>query len=545
MATDLSLAMKRNPHLKDYITRFKKVHRVDPMFLEQVSRDLGDSSDQNLIYPVGDPIFIHVFGTKQTGLRYYAIEPELDDAKEEIKARLLEVLFEKAGFEGEYGSSEEFETLMDRLIQDSVEIVDPGSAGKKRGIMKGMTRGRITMSRDQHRDIKYHIKRDILESGVLEPLVRDPYIEDIHGIGKVNINIIHKIFKTMETNINFRDDGHLDEYIIQMSERSGKPASVGRPIVDAALPDGSRLNIIYADDVSRKGPSFTIRKFPTEPLSITQLSKWGTLSAEVVAYLWLCLENGMNIFVCGETASGKTTTLNGMLVLIKHEWKIYSVEDTAEVQPPHRIWQQCLTRESGPEESRVGMFDLLKAALRSRPNYIIVGEIRGIEGAIAFQAMQTGHPVIATFHAGSIVSMIQRFTGDPINVPLRFMDNLNVALIQMAVYVRGKLLRRVLSVGEIIAFSKELNGVLTKDVFKWDSVNDQHVFRGRNNSYILEQKIAEMIGLEDPREIYKELDLRTKIVQAMVDRNITAYKEVLEVVHGFQLYGVESLPFPI
>jgi flagellar protein FlaI len=253
----------------------------------------------------------------------------------------------------------------------------------------------------------------------------------------------------------------------------------------------------------------------------------------------------MSIFVCGETASGKTTTLNGMLPFILHNAKIFTVEDTAEVQPPHEIWQQLITRETGPEESRVDMFTLLKAALRSRPNYIIVGEIRGREGAIAFQAMQTGHPVIATFHASTVVKMIQRFSGDPINVPIRFMDNLNIALFQQAVYQKGRSLRRVLGISEIIGYSKELGGVLTKEVFHWNPTSDQHRFRGRNNSFILENKIAMMQGMADKRQIYREFDLRARIIQEMAERNIVKYKEVREIVKKFQMFGVDSLPFEV
>ncbi len=127
------------------------------------------------------------------------------------------------------------------------------------------------------------------------------------------------------------------------------------------------------------------------------------------------------------------------------------------------------------------LYDLLRTALRSRPNYIIVGEIRGgAEGAMAFQAMQTGHPVISTFHAASVRKMIQRFTGNPINIPVTFMDNLNIALIQQAVYVRGgKFLRRTTSINEIEGgYFEELGGVSTKAVFQWDPTTDQHIFRG-------------------------------------------------------------------
>ena len=189
----------------------------------------------------------------------------------------------------------------------------------------------------------------------------------------------------------------------------------------------------------------------------------------MAAYVWICLEYGMSVLVSGETASGKTTTLNAILPFIDHNVKIYSAEDTPEVKVSHKIWQRLVTRDSKNEDSRVEMFDLLKAALRSRPRYIIIGEIRGVEGATAFQAMQTGHPVIATFHASSIVKMIQRFTGDPINVPIRFFDNLNFALFQEVVEAPGGgIARRITGVDEVIGYNKHSDGVLTRGMFEWD-----------------------------------------------------------------------------
>jgi flagellar protein FlaI len=330
-----------------------------------------------------------------------------------------------------------------------------------------------------------------------------------------------------------------------MSERMGRPASISRPIIDGALPDGSRINIIYADDVSVNGPTFTIRKFSAEPLSAAQLSGWNTVSAQEAAYLWLCLENGMSVFVCGETASGKTTLLNAIFPFIRYDQKIFSAEDTLEVQPPHAVWQQLSTREFGPEESKVDTFALLRAGLRSRPNYIIVGEIRGKEGNVAFQAMQTGIPVMATFHAASVKRMIQRFTGAPISVPITSMDNLNVAVFQAGVYRNGKLIRRTLSIEEILGYSEAMGGVMTRAVFVWNPVSDQHIFRGMNNSFILEERIAVKRGYKDKRDIYKELALRTRIIEKMVETNMTSYKTVNDILKAFQKEGVAGLPFTV
>lgn len=213
---------------------------------------------------------------------------------------------------------------------------------------------------------------------------------------------------------------------------------------------------------------------------------------------------------------------------------------------PHKCWQQLTTVGGGMKgDHLVSMQDLLIASLRSRPNYIIVGEIRGSEGAIAFQAMQTGHPVMSTFHASSVRKMIQRLNGNPINVPITFLDNLNIGVIMRSV-VRGEtILRRVVEISEIEGYSSEAKGVVTRQIFDWDTVKDEHSFKGLYNSFVLESKIAPKLGYEDNREIYRDLDLRKRIIEEMIRQGIFDYYEVYEVIKSFWHYGREGLPFSV
>ena len=534
VSDNIEVAMARNPHLRRYVEEFVKKTGKFPEFYAQLSRDMKDIKYPNILYPVGDPIFIHIYGDLNTEKRYIVIEPRITRPEEERKYELLkDKILELAPEKKIPEDSEEFERFLDDLMDEALSKIGGGLFNRRR----------VSFTAEEVAKFRYLLKRDIVGIGPLEPLMRDPYIEDIHIIGANYVSLIHKIFDAMETNITFGDNLRLADYFKNLSERMGRPVSDKNPIVDGTLPDGSRINIIYSPDVSIQGPSATIRKFSATPLSVVQLVKWNTFSAEVAAYLWLALEYGMSVFVCGETASGKTTTLNSIIPFIKPDAKIYTAEDTPEVVVPHKNWQRLTTRERGPEESRVTLFDLLKAALRSRPNYIIVGEIRGAEGAIAFQAMQTGHPVMATFHAGDVRKMIQRFTGSPINIPVTFIDNLNIALFQQAVYVRGRFLRRVLSVVEIEGYYEELGGVATRNVFEWDSVTDRHIFRGMNNSYILERKIAEVAGYEDPKEIYNELFLRARIIKRMAELGITDYYAVHREIKAFYEKGIEGLSF--
>lgn len=528
--------LRRNPHLRAYVESFRADTGRAPEFHEGLREDMIDLSEVNVIYPLGDPMFVHVFHSPRLDKGYHIIEPRLTRDETDLYRRILNRILDLAPRKPHHKSSGDFENVLDSLIAESTIIA---GSGPSIGVFRDM---RVQLTRSQLDRITYHIKRDLMANGIIEPILRDPYIEDIHAVGLKRLSVVHKIFGTLPTNVRFADQNELDHFLRSISERMGKPVSDSRPIVDAALPDGSRINIVYSDDVSRGGASFTIRKFLERPPTMMQLIRWGTFDAGMAAYLWLCLEYGMSIFVSGETASGKTTSLNSLLSFIDFDKKIYSAEDTPEVVAPQEIWQRLVTRETGPQESRVELFDLVRTALRSRPDYIIIGEVRGREGNVAFQAIQTGHAVMSTFHASSIQKMIQRFTGEPINVPIRFMDNLNLALFQEIVYDGGRIKRRCSSIEEVLRYSPTKGGVLTRAVFRWDPITDRHHFRGMYNSHILENKIAPKMGLEDVREIYDELNYRTHVIQNMVDDGLVGYDEVNDVFRAYTENGFEGIP---
>ncbi len=542
---NLEKAAKASIYLRDYIEELKKVTNILPKYYENMSvKDLADirknaimdPNSANVIYKIGNG-HIHIDALRS---RYISIEHKLDMEEKEKLRIIKDNILEKASHEESVETKEDLVRILEKLFDLSVEVV----SGKNKKAKK--TGGRLQVTQKEYDILKYYINRDIVGYGPIEPLIMDPYIEDIHLIGTGKVRVSHKAFQYgLETNVRFDDEVSLNDFFISMSERMGRPVSASKPIVDGTMPDGSRINMIYSNDISARGSSCTIRKFSAEPISPIQLVKFGTFSPEFVAYIWLCLENKMNVILSGETASGKTTALNAILSFIDHRGKIYSVEDTPEVKPPQKGWQRCVTRESGPEEARVTMFDLLRAALRSRPDYIVIGEIRGEEGRVAFQCMQTGIPVIATFHASNATKFIQRMTGAPINIPIGFIDNVNVIIFQSAVNVNRRFLRRVTGVEEFMGYSKEDGGVLTRNVFKWDSATDKLYFRGNNNSYILEKRIAAEHGYTEPKEIYKDLRQREKIIQKMVDLDITGYHEVNKILSDYYEYGPNSLPFTV
>ncbi|WP_246986138.1 type II/IV secretion system ATPase subunit [Halorientalis marina] len=534
----------RRPHLQDHLKKFKQITGEFPLFIEEAD-DEYETDRPNVLYPVGGPIFCHIYGDVGQDMKYYTIEPELDDAEAGVYQKVRDRLLQKSVNKPAPENEAEYDDRIEELLQETTRITDSEDSGVMNTISSVINMGKVEVSQETYEDIRYVLNRDIVGLGPLEPIMRDPANEDIHVIGPHETYVDHGVYGMLETTVDFGEPEEFDQWLRNMGERMGDPVSDSDPIVDSTLPDGSRLNLIYSDDVSLKGPSLTIRQGDETPLSMFQITKWGTLSPRLAAYLWLCLENEQTVFVVGETASGKTTTLNASFAFIPRDHKIYTAEDTAEVIPPHDTWQQLLTREGEEEGTGVDMFDLVAAALRSRPDYIILGEVRGAEGRMAFQAAQTGHPVMLTFHASDIVSMIQRFTSEPINVPETFMDVADVALFQNRVKQGDEVLRRVTSVQEIEGYSKEMDGVVTRQSFYWDPVEDEIIFQGMNNSYVLEEQIATLLGYEDTREIYDDLDFRAKIIERAIQEGVLGYHEVNELIANYQRDGIEGLPFDI
>ncbi|MDA1280979.1 MAG: type II/IV secretion system ATPase subunit [Chloroflexi bacterium] len=480
--------------------------------------------------------------------------------KQPVEMELWEIMALPKGFQGEVIEIVEPPALPEGVVSDDAEaVLEAGSRSvalaekpvqkdrdpKKKSslfvpiakLFSGSSKSDIDIAKKWNLDtdaiegINYSMVREKVGMGVLQPLINDHHIEDISCSGVGQIFIEHKVFKSMKASFGYQTHAELDEHVLRMSERIKKPVTFRQPVVDASLPDGSRINIVYGQDVSLRGTNYTIRKFSEDPISIIQLCKWGSLSWEMAAYLSITIEDGMNMFVSGETASGKTTLMNALCTFIEPNAKIVSIEDTAEVNVPHKNWIKEVTRKPKPGEtdSGVGMFDLLRAALRQRPEMIIIGEIRGEEGLIAFQAMQTGHPVMATFHAASVQKLIQRLVGDPILVPKNYVDNLNIAVIQIATRLpNGKLGRRAVAINEIVNYDSAADAFSFVEVFQWDPITDTFEFTGFNNSYLLEQVIAPSRGYPPARrrQIYSLVKRRARILEKLAASGLEDYDAV-------------------
>ncbi|NPA86826.1 MAG: Flp pilus assembly complex ATPase component [Candidatus Diapherotrites archaeon] len=529
-------AMARNPHLRKYVEELIRKWKK-PIYVTEIPLDLKVAimDEINVIYPVGEPYFVHIRKKHGEDPMYIAIQPEYSKEDLEYFRKLYEKITRRVSLmETVPKTQDEFINLLIELTEKIVYTRRDWLWPFYEWIL-----GKVYIPEERKRVIRELLIRELAQYSMIEVFMRDPYIEDISCVGTHPIWIVHKIFGSMETNVAFKDEEELEDFIFRLTELLNRPATEVRPIVDAAMPDGSRLNVIYSKDISIRGSSFTIRKFTKVPISITQLIKWNTLSAEEAAYFWLAIQAGSSVFICGETAAGKTTTLKALTTFIEPRARIFSVEDTPEIYVPHKNWVRTITAEG-----KADMFDLLKAALRARPDYIIVGEIRGAEGYVAFQAMQTGHPVMSTFHAGSVNSFIRRISGPPINVPKEYIPNVQIVAIQQSVMREGKKYRRMISISEIERYHPPTGSIVTRESFAWDPVTDTHQFKAWYNSYVLEEIVAPTLGMSK-EEVYHELKVRAAVLQEMVNRGFFDYFKVYELVSRYIEFGLEGLPFTV
>ncbi|MCC6455438.1 MAG: type II/IV secretion system ATPase subunit [Caldilineaceae bacterium] len=513
LSEELQEVARAKPHVWEYLQALPIDEIGIPHYFPKLSRKMKKMRIRNLIYPTAhEDVFIHIYPDTKSERDYYIpIEPvltvHLNGTVAKVEAKLLD-LAEEIGKAAEEDRQQAFTAALDKIC-----ITIPGARSN----------GKIAVEDRELTALKYLTVRDKMGLGVLQPLLADPYIEDISCSGVGRMFVEHKIFKSLKSSAYFHSHEDLDDFVVQMGERIKKPVTLRNPIVDATLPDGSRINIVYGRDITRRGSNFTIRKFGEDTISVLDLIEFGSMDYRIAAYLWLALEEDMNVFVVGPTASGKTTLINALTTFIRPDAKIVTIEDTPELKVPHHNWVREVVRNMSKTEknSGVDMFDLLKAALRQRPDMIMIGEIRGAEGNIAFQAMQTGHPVMATFHASSVEKVIQRLTGDPINVPKVNIDNLDLVVIQAAVRgPDGSTVRRVTSVNEIVAYDSTDNAFSFVTAFRWKAETDTFEFPGDMNSYLLEQKIALKRGIAEDkvRTIYAELRKRAAILEKLHKR---------------------------
>jgi flagellar protein FlaI len=482
-------------------------------------------SAQNLeeieVQPIRDPFsFVRiVYNREMNEYVYEVIEPQMTAEEERVLEFVTGALIKTMEYHFDESTVKEKEEYIRNTVRDLLRKIGLG--------LNDITQHKIT----------YYIVRDFVGYGPIDVLMTDEMIEDISCDGPgIPLFIYHKKYESMRSNIVFRTDHELDTFVIGLAQRCGKHISVAEPMLDATIPDGSRLQATLAREVTTRGSSFTIRRFRANPFTPPDLLRVKTMSSEMLAYLWLAVEQGESIVICGGTACGKTSTLNAILLFIPSAMKIITIEDTREINLPHENWIAGLTRggfgarnADGKLAGEIDMYELLRAALRQRPQYLIVGEVRGIETYTMFQAMATGHTVYSTMHADSVKSMVYRLENPPINLPRILLSSLNIVIIQAQVKVGKGVARRIRNIVEIVGIEPETNELITNTVYVWNSADDNFTYNG--HSFLFE-RIMNMKNMT-AAQMKEEFKRRVEIIEWMGKANVRNYIDVANIVASY------------
>lgn len=498
----------------------RPIFQIDQRPKRIVLPDIKDRRQINIRYPLIAPYsYAHIFfDEKLQELIYQVEEPLLLDTEKDILKLLMLGLEEMINISFSHASKTG--TLIQYLEKNVQSILV--ELGTK-------------VSEDTYLKLMYYIYRDSIGLNKIDPLMHDYFIEDIECNGKgYPLYIVHRKFENIRTNIIYQENKELMDFVEKLAQKSNKYISYARPLLDGTLPDGSRVNATYTEDITTRGPTFTIRKFTQDPWTPIQMMNFGTASAEIFAYLWLAIEHKLNLMVIGETASGKTTFLNGILQFIPPEARVCSIEDTRELNLAHDNWLPAVTRmgmgminQDGTESGEITLFDLLRETFRQNPDYVIVGEIRGKEAYVLFQGMASGHPSFGTFHAGSVETLTQRLQTPPISLPSSLVESLNIVCIASHIKARDKNVRRIKSVAEIRKVSQ--SGLVEyNNAFEWDPHKDA---QKRNKSIILD-KISKNSDLTIP-QLEEELVKRARLLKTLEEKKIFDFKRVNYIINMY------------
>jgi flagellar protein FlaI len=474
-----------------------------------------------------------LYSEQEENYIYYIVEPQMDEfeqlLREEISSRLRDKLMVEDIDESETNIHSVFTRREDILIEKALGVAKDYGVG-----IQDTTLHKVL----------YYAERDFIRYGQIEPIMQDPNIEDVScdGFG-VPVYVFHRSRQDIETNIRFERQ-ELNTFITRLAQQSGKHVSAANPLVDASLPDGSRAQLVLGKDVATRGSSFTIRKFRDEPLTPIELIDFGTFDLKQMSYLWMAIENDMSLIFAGGTGSGKTTSMNSVSLFIPPKKKVVTIEDTREIQLPHENWVPLLTRgafgatqgqEGAVDDNEggdVSMYELLRGALRMRPEYLLVGEVRGSEARTLFQAMNTGHTTYSTFHADSVESLLQRFRNPPINVPDQMLNALDIVSVQEQIRVEGERQRRNRTIAEIEGQSPDGEEIVFDNYFNY--VPEEDMFNEIGVASRVLDKIADKKELS-LSEVREERSKRRKVLEYMLENDITDYTEVTRIVQAFMI----------
>ncbi|MBU0894943.1 MAG: type II/IV secretion system ATPase subunit [Nanoarchaeota archaeon] len=503
---------------KEKRINIQNYQRVEIKFTPKIPhlKKIKDKSKINVRYSLISPFsFAHIYwDPKEYELVYEVEEPYLNEKEIIYKNQIISAMRDMINFD----------TVIEKNQETLLDYID------KRFKILAIELG-IDLPYESYQKIFYYLARDFIGFNETDPLLRDYFVEDIECNGiNTPIYIVHRLYRNIKTNIKFKNSNKLSNFVEKLAQRCGKYISYSNPILDGSLPDGSRVNATYTKDITSRGPTFTIRKFTKTPWTPTQLISLKTLSAEMLAYLWILIQYKMNLLITGGTSSGKTTLLNAIVFFIPPEARVVSIEDTRELNLPRENWLPSIVRNAtGIEKAgEVNLFTLLKSSFRQNPDYVIVGEVRGKETYVLFQGMASGHSSLSTMHADSVDTVIKRLETPPIELSPTLLNILDCVCIMTHAIVNKQETRKLKEIAEIVNINS--NGIaLTNTPFKWNPRDDQFYFK--KNSKIFE-KISQRYGLR-LEELELEFKKRVRLIYALYKNKIFKFEEVQDVINQY------------
>ncbi|MFQ6053950.1 MAG: type II/IV secretion system ATPase subunit [Candidatus Bathyarchaeia archaeon] len=471
-------------------------------------------------YPVNPPFgFVGIEIDEKTGkLRYLLVEPTLSDDEVLILKELKKIIIESVD-------------IPISVLRDEGDM----EAYLRDQIKRAFKRFKRKVAKESEEKFIYYLKRDFLGYGKIDLLMRDENIEDIscNGVG-IPIYVWHRTYESIPTNIAYDTEEELTAIVTRLAYKAGHQISVARPILEGTLPEGYRVHLTL-DEVSKRGDTFTVRKFRANPYTIVDLINFGTLSPQIASYLWVLVENLSSIMVCGATASGKTALLNSISMFIRPEMKVVTIEEVRELRL-HENWIPMVIRPSfQPGVQEVTLFDLLKSALRQRPEYIIVGEVRGEEAYTLFQSIAVGHGGLCTIHAYNVDSVIKRLTSRPMNIPKVMLPLMNVLILIRRVRLHDRIVRRVVKVTEITGVDEDGGNVQLQNRFEWNAEDDSFTYvPPTEDGKDIFKLISEIRHI--PVDRLREEQLRREVILSwMADKGMKSYEEAADIVRDYYL----------
>jgi flagellar protein FlaI len=441
--------------------------------------------------------------------RYHVVEPELTNFEHE----LLETLFED---------------IRETLVYEAAFDPEDSEAELRKYIEQLLTQYAVDVDENTFYRLFYYLYRTFEGFEKIDPLMADPHIEDVSCDGyEVPIFIYHDEYTDIKTNREF-DREELDSFVIRLAQQSGRHISIGDPVTETTLTDGSRAELALGKEVTPRGSAFTIRKYADEPFTPATLVDYDTFDLNQMAYLWLAIESNKSLIFAGGTASGKTTSMNAVSMFVPPRSKVITIEDTRELTLHHENWLSSITRESLGEGEDITMYDLLRSSLRHRPEYIVVGEVRGKEAMTLFQAMNTGHTTFSTMHADSVQTTINRLENEPISVPRAMIQSLDILSVQTLTYVGDERVRRTRVIAEIEGIDQRTGDLDYSTAFEWNAESDDY---SQFDSIVLDE-IQEDRGWSRA-ELLREFRDRKRVLQYLVERDVEDYRQFTALVNEY------------